>query len=287
MNAHVNPFQEYLMGIRYLITDKDKLPEGYDPLLTKGTAVLTQNKNVLPSAYGSTALFSEKEFDALSYPQTLDTLTNDHRPGNIYWTSLPLPLAYERISPSFWFFDRPSPDKEASVTYKLPAPLHHKILLLSFQVEYDGKKDIDITINGIRNRLSGSAAPYPNRNTHFTYMFSQNKPLKNLNIHFSKGNYKISCIQAYTLPVSAVKNPGIVPFSAEETNKKELLRRSICMPQNGYFVTSFPFSRGYRILVDHKPTKPQIVNKGFVGFPIKKGTHEILIEFMRPVRSQV
>ena len=181
------------------------------------------------------------------------------------------------------FLDRPSPDKEASVTYKLPAPLHHKsTLLLSFQVEYDGKKDIDITINGIRNRLSGSAAPYPNRNTHFTYMFSQNKPLKNLNIHFSKGNYKISCIQAYTLPVSAVKNPGIVPFSAEETNKKELLQGSICMPQDGYFVTSFPFSRGYRILVDHKPTKPQIVNKGFVGFPIKKGTHEILIEFHAP-----
>lgn len=283
MNAHVNPFQEYLMGVRYLITDKDKLPEGYDPLLTKGTAVLAQNKNVLPSAYGSTALFSEKEFDALSYPQTLDTLTNrtivpeisigQASPYRSLMKEYPLPSG---------FLDRPSPDKEASVTYKLPAPLHHKILLLSFQVEYDGKKDIDITINGIRNRLSGSAAPYPNRNTHFTYMFSQNKPLKNLNIHFSKGNYKISCIQAYTLPVSAVKNPGIVPFSAEETNKKELLQGSICMPQDGYFVTSFPFSRGYRILVDHKLTKPQIVNKGFVGFPIKKGTHEILIEFHAP-----
>ena len=74
MNAHVNPFQEYLVGVRYLMTDKDKLPEGYAPLLTKGTAVLAQNKNVLPSAYGSTALFSEKEFDALNYPQTLQHL---------------------------------------------------------------------------------------------------------------------------------------------------------------------------------------------------------------------
>lgn len=286
INAHVNPFQEYLMGVRYLIADKDKLPEGYDPLRTNGTTVLAQNKNVLPSAYGSTALFCEKEFDALSYPQTLDTLTNRTIVPEIsFGQASPYRSLMKEYPLPSGFLDRPSPDKESSVSRGLPTPLHHKILLLSFQVEYSGKKDIDITINGIRNRLSGSAAPYPNRNTHFTYLFSQNKPLKRLEIHFSRGNYKISRIQAYTLPVSAVKNPGIVPFSTVEANKKELLKGSICMPQDGYFVTSFPFSRGYRILVDYKPTKPQIVNKGFVGFPLKKGTHEILIEFHAPGKT--
>lgn len=54
------------------------------------------------------------------------------------------------------------------------------------------------------------------------------------------------------------------------------------MKEDGYFVTSFAYSRGYQIRVDGHRAEPVMVNKGFVGFPIKKGTHEVLVTFHAP-----
>ena len=76
MTADVNPFQEYLMGVRYIQTKADKVPAGYKTLLEKDGHILAKNSNVLPIAYGSTALMTESEYDKLSSPQTLDTITN-------------------------------------------------------------------------------------------------------------------------------------------------------------------------------------------------------------------
>ena len=64
------------MGVRYIQTKADKVPAGYTALQEKSGHILAENKNVLPIAYGSTALLSESDYDKLSYPQTLDTITN-------------------------------------------------------------------------------------------------------------------------------------------------------------------------------------------------------------------
>ena len=149
-------------------------------------------------------------------------------------------------------------------------------------LDYEGTRDIDITINGIRNRLSGSSAPYPNQNHTFTYMHSANTPLKTLEIAFSEGNYKINNLRGFTLPISAIAHPDITPFTPCSENEKALLQGSITMKEDGYFVTSFAFSNGYEILVDGRPADPVMVNKGFTGFPIKKGTHEIIVTFHAP-----
>ena len=286
MNADANPFQEYLMGVRYILTAKNKLPEGYFPLLQKGDYILAENRHVLPYAYGTTALLSEKTFDTLSYPQTLDTLANrtivpeDSVTTAASYTSLmkeyPLPAD---------FLEMPESGQALTVTKHLPAVLEHQILLLSCDISYNGKKDIDITINGIRNRLSGSDAPYPNRNETFTWILSGNEPLKTLDIHFSQGDYKIHNIQAFTLPFSALAHPDIQPFRPSAVKEKELLHGSIAMSGDGYFVTSFSYSKGYQILVDGKKETPRMVNKGFLGFPVKKGTHEIVIRFHAPGKS--
>lgn len=283
MNADANPFQEYLMSVRYIQTTKDKLPAGYEPRLQKGNSLLAENTHVLPAAYGSTALFSEEDFDHLSYPQNLDTLSNrtvipaDSKEETTPYSSLmkKYPLEEE-------FLRRSDTTKTLTVSRKLPRPLTRQILLLSFDVSYNGKKDIDVTINGIRNRLSGTAAPYPNKNTTFTYMLSGNETMDTLTIRFSKGSYKISGLRAYTLPLSALNHPGIVPFTSLSTEKKELLRGKISMPEDGYFVTSFAFSNGYQVFVDGEEQKPEMVNKGFLGFSLKKGAHEISVRFHAP-----
>lgn len=42
MNAAPNPFQEYLMGIRYIQTTENRLPAGYVPRLQKENMVLAE-----------------------------------------------------------------------------------------------------------------------------------------------------------------------------------------------------------------------------------------------------
>ena len=59
----------------------------------------------------------------------------------------------------------------------------------------------------------------------------------------------------------------------------------INMPEDGYFVTSYTYSRGYTAYVDGKEVATEQVNKAFVGFPLQKGAHEIRIEFHAPGKS--
>lgn len=57
------------------------------------------------------------------------------------------------------------------------------------------------------------------------------------------------------------------------------------MPEDGYFVTSYTFSQGYKALVDGKDVATVQVNNAFVGFPLQKGTHEIILEYHAPGKT--
>lgn len=54
------------------------------------------------------------------------------------------------------------------------------------------------------------------------------------------------------------------------------------MDQDGYFVTSFAYAKGYQAFIDGKEIPVQTVNKAFAGFPLKKGAHEIQLKFHAP-----
>ena len=56
----------------------------------------------------------------------------------------------------------------------------------------------------------------------------------------------------------------------------------IRMPEEGWFVTSYPWREGYEILVDGVSVEPQKVNTAFVGFPLSGGSHEIAIAYTAP-----
>lgn len=291
MLSENHPFLEYLMGVRYIHTSSGKIPAGYKVLSEKDGQVLAENENVLPLAYGSTAWMTEEAFDALSYPENLDTLMNRTIIPEKETSSLNLKAAQSYLSQMEAyelpkdFMKRTGTSKARHVSQPLPTAVKDRILLLSFDISEPVSKDVYITINGIRNCLSGQTAPYPNHNTTFTYALSGNEPINKLEIDFSGGNYKISNVTAFTLPLSAFSHPGITPFSFGAASGKELLNGSITMEEDGYFVTSFAFSQGYSATIDNKKVTPVKVNKAFVGFPLTKGAHEIVVEFHAPGKA--
>ncbi|MEF9922773.1 MAG: YfhO family protein, partial [Anaerovoracaceae bacterium] len=57
---------------------------------------------------------------------------------------------------------------------------------------------------------------------------------------------------------------------------------TIAMEQSGYFVTSYPYAKGYTAVVDGVKQKIEKVNTCFIGFPLEAGQHKIEITFKAP-----
>lgn len=56
----------------------------------------------------------------------------------------------------------------------------------------------------------------------------------------------------------------------------------IDMPKSGYFITSYPYRKGYAVSVDGEKIEPEMVNTAFVGFPLSAGKHMVKIRFEAP-----
>ena len=60
---------------------------------------------------------------------------------------------------------------------------------------------------------------------------------------------------------------------------------SIKVTENGYFATTIPFDKGFNITVDGQKQSYEKVNTAFVGFPIEKGLHHIIIKYNSPYKN--
>ena len=52
--------------------------------------------------------------------------------------------------------------------------------------------------------------------------------------------------------------------------------------RSGTMVTSIPYSTGWKLTIDGKPTKTFVVNKGFVGANLPAGQHQIKLDYTTP-----
>lgn len=278
-----NSFFNYFMGIRYLLTDEEHLPYSYQAVSQKGTYVLAENENVLPVCYGTSNLLSERDYEKLEFPDTLEALCT--RAVVAADAAGEFQFHIEEIAAADLFAAdgeqkilSPSGKRESS-TLPLATALQEKILIISFQVESQGREVI-ISINGVKNKLSSEHAPYPNHNEVFTYVLPAEESLEELKIEFSKGNYTVSDLKIYTMDARYLEHSGITEPVKENT--ADVLQGEITMAQAGYFITSYPYRDGYQIEVDGCTVKAEKVNTAFIGFPIQAGTHQIKIAYEAP-----
>ena len=76
----------------------------------------------------------------------------------------------------------------------------------------------------------------------------------------------------------------VIPQVKSQTAKKKgnVFQGKINMKESGYFITSYPYRKGYKIKLDGVWISPRKVNTAFVGFPIEAGNHRIEITFEAP-----
>ncbi len=295
-NAVITPtsknilFDTY-MGIKYKIAEAPFY--GYQktdiPLIQK-------NNFALPIGYGRGELMSLREFESLKYPYTLDALLRyeivDLDMENVYESKInstdlsskaSLPFPYQKTDSGYEF------TLQEEKSFSLPLEKQeNQILFILFDMLYSescSKGDTEITINGVKNKLTCSSWKYHNQNYTFYYVLSSREPIKELSIKIGKGTYKIANIASYVLDKSVLENlvKTVDPFEIDpKKTRGNTIFGQIDVKEDGYFHLSIPYDSGFKIFVDGNQVSYEKVDKTFLGFPIAKGHHEIQIFFEAP-----
>ena len=284
-----NPIFCYLMGLKYILFRKDCVPYGYEIVMENSDYVLAKNEDVLPICYGTIELMSEETYQRLQFPGTLEALCSQSIVPVDEGTKFISHIQEENAED--FFIDeevkrllQPSGKKE-SYSLTLCKPLSKKVLILRFHVESDDGQAVIVSINGMKNKLSAKNAPYPNKNNDFTYILSSGECMKELQVELSEGEYEINRLKIYTIDEKVLGHSKVVlpeEYMRSKDYGRNVFAGKINMEQDGYFITSYPYRKGYQIAVDGIPVEPQKVNTAFIGFPITVGEHTVDIGFEAP-----
>ncbi len=287
-------FQTF-MGVKYIYS-KSSIPTGYQ----KVNKNVYKNDNVLPMFYGTSSLTNEKIFDKLSYPYNIGTLLNSAVVSNISTKDVTntikeinLDYVVEKkknldISKKSNYI-RVKSKKNGKLVLRLNRNLNKDILIISFKLKHTpscNKGDATIKINDVVNVLTCKEWMYKNNNKVFNYVISSNDDLNKLNIEFDKNTYDISNIKVYELKYNDLVDikKGLSKFIVDKaSSSNEDTKGYINMKSDGYFITSIPFDKGFKVYVDDKKVKTEIVNKAFLGFKLEKGGHHIKIKYTSPL----
>lgn len=294
--SNSNIFFQGLLGVKTVYSE-DVVPIGYNQIDKN----LYENNNVLPLVYATSDSYAEKQFNELQFPATLDTIYNNvivengHKDyqSKIKNIDLNTSINYQSNNLKITKIDNGYQINSKDIgklELNLNEILENKILLIEFDikdVKYIEQLDTTIKINGIKNKLSSINAAYPNNNTHFTYIISQNEPLDKLQLEFSEGCYSLKNIRTYVLEYDVIKNRqnNVDALKGVYNQDGFVARGEIDVSEDGYLVTSFPYQKGFSVLIDGKKADSECVNIAFLGAEISKGKHDVEIVFSAPMKN--
>jgi len=276
---------------------------GYEPLYTDGDYTVYENQLVMPIGYATNNTMAESTFSSYSEPEQVAAL----------FSAAILPQKYEQdatmqtlpdslvqpISLNFSLEDEFSlpvteqkdgylieTEQEISCSVSLSQSFEGKLLLISMEVDntiIEHSDDVFVSINGTKNKLTAPDWKYHNHNQYFTYLLAD--VTDKLEITLSAGTYRIGQIQCFTLPETLLKtaHEQVTPLkiTADQAHGDKL-SGTITTKQDGWFILTVPYDKGFIATVDGSPVSCEQVNLAFLGFPLSAGTHEIVITYHAP-----
>lgn len=288
---------DIFMGNRYLIADNNDVQTGYERVFSRDGLNLYKNKYAMPIGRSSSQLISMQEYERLSQPQRMEALVNcivvddEEVVGKFESTveaygDILLPKS-DKISPTDVGY-RICSDEDFKVSVSLDEKISaDRIMVVEFYVDNKTgvKADVKIKINGIKNTLTDPSWKYYNNNTAFDYVLTagSDESFDKLDITFGSGDYSISEIKAFTMqyPTTACT---VDKLEVDKTlTKGDVIAGKINCSEDGYFELTVPYDSGFKITVDGCKQEYECVDKTFIGFPIKQGEHEIVIEYKAPM----
>ena len=275
-----NPVFQRMMGVRYIVSDSD-VP-GYTLVKKCGTTGIYQNKDAAPVMYATDRVMTEEEYKKLTFPYNQTAfleyaVVGEHTESsdqNIMTAYAPVSLKMDN--------NRTTGGAEQKT---MQQEGKKQILFLRFRVDNaHPNKDVAVWINGIRNKLSAKDHVYYNENKIFTYAVPLKDGEDNISVTFGKGKYRLRHVQAYlgSLP----ERSELLYQSEIQVDKKQtednVIQGTIRVKKDGWFITSIPYDKHFKIYIDGKETEIQKVNTAFLGCKIESGNHELKIIYHAP-----
>lgn len=275
-----NPVFQRMMGVRYIVSDSD-VP-GYTLVKKCGTTGIYQNKDAAPVMYATDRVMTEEEYKKLAFPYNQTAFLEYAVVGEHTESSdQNIMTAYEPVSLKM-ANNRTTGGAEQKT---IQQEGQKQILFLSFRVDNaHPNKDVAVWINGIRNKLSAKDHVYYNENKIFTYAVPLKDGEDNISVTFGKGKYRLRHVQAYlgSLP----ERSELLYQSEIQVDKKQtednVIQGTIRVKKDGWFITSIPYDKHFKIYIDGKETEIQKVNTAFLGCKIESGNHEVKIIYHVP-----
>ena len=275
-----NPVFQRMMGVRYIVSDSD-VP-GYTLVKKCGTTGIYQNKDAAPVMYATDRVMTEEEYKKLAFPYNQTAFLEYAVVGEHTESSdQNIMIAYEPVSLKM-ANNRTTGGAEQKT---IQQEGQKQILFLRFRVDNaHPNKDVAVWINGIRNKLSAKDHVYYNENKTFTYAVPLKDGEDNISVTFGKGKYRLRHVQAYlgSLP----ERSELLYQSEIQVDKKQtednVIQGTIHVKKDGWFITSIPYDKHFKIYIDGKETEIQKVNTAFLGCKIESGNHEVKIIYHAP-----
>ena len=275
-----NPVFQRMMGVRYIVSDSD-VP-GYTLVKKCGTTGIYQNKDAAPVMYATDRVMTEEEYKKLAFPYNQTAFLEYAVVGEHTESSdQNIMTAYEPVSLKM-ANNRTTGGAEQKT---MQQEGQKQILFLRFRVDNaHPNKDVAVWINGIRNKLSAKDHVYYNENKTFTYAVPLKDGEDNISVTFGKGKYRLRHVQAYlgSLP----ERSELLYQSEIQVDKKQtednVIQGTIRVKKDGWFITSIPYDKHFKIYIDGKEKEIQKVNTAFLGCKIESGNHEVKIIYHAP-----
>ena len=290
ISSKYNIFFNKLMGVKYIISNRNIY--GYEKIIKKDNLILYENNNVNQIGFFKSNIMSTNEYNNLSYNNKLEAIINNIIVDDYEYKKIDNYIQKD-INLNYQIKEK---DNLIINDHKIISnglghlvldisnnDLKNKSLIIRITLNNANKcdlNDLSININGIKNKLTCLEWKYFNNNYTFDYILSSNKDLDSLNIYFSNGTFNIKDIKYYTIDNSFFDKDNNTYLTNIKNNLKNgKLEGNINCLDDGYFVFSFPYDKGYKIYVDDKLIDYELVDKAFIGFKLSKGKHNIKLEY--------
>ncbi len=293
-----NPIYQKLMGVKYILSKQEIA--GYQQEKKVGDVTVYKNEEVLPIAYVTNQMISEKAYEDLAFPysqlaflrfavgKSVNDTVNPKEVLNsqVKEAGAEIPMedtqAIEKIEDGYHIKSKEIQNVKLKISEEAQ---QEEILFVQFELKnYKRSKDVSVWLAGVKNKLSAGSHIYYNGNTTFTYAVNLKAGQTEVNLGLGAGNYEIRNLRCYIGNTDeSLKTLCQSEFRVDKAQTKgNRIVGSVDGVKDGYLITSIPYDEHFEVKIDGKDVKYEKVNTAFLGVKMPDGTHEVEIVYHAP-----
>lgn len=170
--------------------------------------------------------------------------------------------------------------KDCTLTLRRVGAARDDLLLLDASVTNHTNQPVTISVNGVKNRLAGAMAPYPNGNTRFHYKLSDSSTLE---VALSAGHYTLHDVAWHSWEPQHFHDKQFTSITfGEPARTGAVLSGTLTAGEDGVLATTIPLQRGLSIMIDGEEAPLLRVNTAFAGASLSAGAHTVDVCFTPP-----